>query len=65
MAIPSFLLNPDLEQEGLVEILAHYSQEDLPVQAVYPPNRHLSTKVRRFIDFLADRFATAQGWSNR
>ncbi|WP_281300420.1 MULTISPECIES: LysR family transcriptional regulator [unclassified Iodidimonas] len=65
VAIPSFLLNPDLEQEGLVEILAHYSQEDLPVQAVYPPNRHLSTKVRRFIDFLADRFATAQGWSNR
>jgi DNA-binding transcriptional LysR family regulator len=31
----------------------------LPIHAVYPAARHLSVKVRRFVDFLAARFAKA------
>ncbi|GER06828.1 hypothetical protein JCM17843_11380 [Kordiimonadales bacterium JCM 17843] len=64
VAIPDFLLGADLEQEGLVEILSDYQQALLPVQSIYPPNRHLSTKVRRFIDYLAQRFSTRPGWGN-
>ncbi|GER01804.1 transcriptional regulator [Iodidimonas gelatinilytica] len=64
VAIPDFLLGADLEQEGLVEILRDYQQALLPVQSIYPPNRHLSTKVRRFIDYLAQRFSTRPGWGN-
>ena len=29
----------------------------LPVHVVYPPNRHLSAKVRAFVDWAADLFA--------
>ena len=30
--------------------------------AVYPPTRHLSMRVRAFVDFLADRFSGVPYW---
>ncbi|WP_435532803.1 hypothetical protein [Vibrio hippocampi] len=36
----------------LVEILQAYRQGQQGIWAVYPNNRHLSTKVRRLIEFL-------------
>ena len=29
----------------------------MPLHVVYPPNRHLSNKVRVFVDWIADLFA--------
>ena len=34
----------------------------LPIYAVYPSRKHLSAKVRLFVDFLVKRFAEAQDW---
>ena len=46
----------------LVRVLAPaWQPEDIAIFAVYPPTRHLSAKVRRFVDFLGDRFA-APAW---
>lgn len=39
---------------------AHLQQR--PIAAVYPSRRHLSAKVRTFVDFLAERFAREQPW---
>jgi DNA-binding transcriptional LysR family regulator len=33
-----------------------------PAYAVYPPTRHLSYRVRAFIDFLVERFAGTPQW---
>ena len=34
----------------------------VPVQAVYPPGRHLALKVRALVDFLAERFRGEPEW---
>jgi len=55
--LPSFLLDDALAAGTLQEVLPEYRPQSLPVHAVYLPNRHLSAKVRYFVDFLAERFA--------
>lgn len=61
-AAPAFMAEPALADGRLVEILKPYRHFGAAVHAVYPHNRHLSVKVRAFIDFLAERFA-ADPWS--
>jgi len=34
----------------------------LPIYAVYASRRHLSAKVRSFVDFLAERFSQRDLW---
>jgi DNA-binding transcriptional LysR family regulator len=44
-------------------VLPDYQPPRSPISAVYPSRRHLSAKVRTFVDFLAARFAGATEWS--
>ena len=46
----------------MVRILEDYAPPLVPIYAVYPSRRHLPTRVRLFIDFLAARFADTQSW---
>jgi DNA-binding transcriptional LysR family regulator len=56
--LPTFMTGAHLAAGRLVRVLAPaWQPEDLAIFAVYPPTRHLSAKVRRFVDFLGDRFA--------
>jgi DNA-binding transcriptional LysR family regulator len=48
---------PLIDSGELVEVLPEWTQPPLPVHVVYPPNRHLSAKVRAFVDWAADLFA--------
>jgi DNA-binding transcriptional LysR family regulator len=41
----------------LVRVLPEWSRPPLAVHVVYPPNRHLSAKVRAFVDWAADLFS--------
>ncbi len=41
---------------SLVRLLPEWTQPLLPVYVVYPPNRHLSAKVRAFVDWAAELF---------
>ena len=59
---PSFLIGDDLASGALVPILPGYTADELVIQAVYPHSRHLSAKVRSFIDFLAARFGQEPEW---
>jgi len=54
--LPSFYLDQDIIDGALLPVLEDYNPTDTGVWAVYPHNRHLSTKVRLFVNFLADRF---------
>jgi LysR family transcriptional regulator, regulator for bpeEF and oprC len=38
-------------------VLPDWTRPALPVHVVYPPNRHLSAKVRAFVDWAAELFA--------
>lgn len=54
---PDFVVAPHLARGGLRRVLPEYSGPKLDVWAVYPSRRHLSAKVRAFVDFLAEVFA--------
>ncbi len=53
--LPLWLVGADLRTGRLVRALPDYQGTDSAIYAVYPPGRHLSPKVRSFIDFLAER----------
>lgn len=59
---PGFVLAPLLQTGRLLPVLRDYPGRPLDLSALYPSNRHLSTKVRAFIDFLAQRFGPAPPW---
>ena len=41
---------------------ANYKTPEISVYAIYPQTRHLSIKVRVFIDFLVERFGGRPYW---
>ncbi|MDR3440101.1 LysR family transcriptional regulator [Telmatospirillum sp.] len=60
--IPSFIVGRDLQAGTLVSLLADFVPQDLAIHAVYPHNRHLSPKVRAFVDFLIEHFGPRPYW---
>jgi DNA-binding transcriptional LysR family regulator len=50
---PHFIVGDDLATGRLVQLLPGWQSAELGVYAVYPSRKHLSAKVRTFVDFLA------------
>ncbi|NPU66532.1 LysR family transcriptional regulator [Bradyrhizobium sp. 83012] len=59
--IPRFIAADALASGALAAILPDYTAPPLALYAIYPPTRHLSVKVRLFIDFLVERFGKDAG----
>ena len=59
---PTFIVGEDLRAGRLEAALQDYEDVDLSLYAVYPHSRLLSTKVRVFVDFLAQRFGPRPYW---
>lgn len=55
--LPDFYVQESMDKGELVEILAPYREPKEGIWAVYPNNRHLSTKVRLLVEFLAKELA--------
>ena len=60
---PAFIVGPDVRAGRLVPLLQEFVAPPMPIYAVYPSRKHVSAKVRAFVDFLLERFAQAQDWS--
>jgi DNA-binding transcriptional LysR family regulator len=60
--LPTFIAGADLQEGSLCSILADYAAPAIAVYALYPETRHLSVKVRVFIDFLVERFGNRPYW---
>ena len=60
--LPTFITGRDLQAATMVSVLTEYVPQDGGLHAVYPHARHLSPKVRAFIDFLAERFGGQPYW---
>jgi DNA-binding transcriptional LysR family regulator len=53
--LPIFAVATHLAAGQLVRVLPNYeTTPEINIYAVFPPNRHLSTKVRLFVNWLAD-----------
>ncbi|MDH4254324.1 MAG: LysR family transcriptional regulator [Gammaproteobacteria bacterium] len=59
---PTFIAHEHVRQGLLVPILTDYAWPVTPAYAVYPPTRHLSYRVREFIDFLVEHFTGKPSW---
>jgi len=60
---PDFAVRDELLAGRAIPILTAFEPPPIAVYAVYPSRRHLSAKVRAFVDFLAERFAGTPPWS--
>ena len=49
----SFIVHEDIKRGALVRLLPGYTMRPRELYALYPQNRHLSPKVRVFVDFAA------------
>jgi DNA-binding transcriptional LysR family regulator len=56
---PLFIVADDLRAGRLVHVLPDYTSHELGIYAMYPSRKHLSAKVRTFVDFLVSQLATA------
>jgi len=52
----NYFADVPIARGDLVAVLEKFKPEPEPVWLVYPPTRHLSPKVRVFVDFMAERF---------
>ncbi|HEX7682385.1 MAG TPA: LysR family transcriptional regulator [Trinickia sp.] len=53
---PLFMVLPHLGSGALKEVLPEWKPLPMPISAVYPHSRHLSPKVRVFVDWVAEIF---------
>jgi DNA-binding transcriptional LysR family regulator len=60
--LPTFIVGKDIQAGRLQSVLADYVPLEQHVYAVYLPNRHLSAKVRAFIDFFLERIGPQPYW---
>jgi DNA-binding transcriptional LysR family regulator len=54
---PDFIVDDEVHTGRLVRLLPDYTVPLSSIYAVYPTRKHLSAKVRLFVDYLVERFA--------
>lgn len=54
--LPRYMVSPHLESGALREVLTQWAPAAMPISVAYLHNRHLSPKVRVFVDWVAELF---------
>jgi DNA-binding transcriptional LysR family regulator len=62
VVLPTFIVNDAITTGALEVLLAGYEIASPSILAVWPPSRHVSGKVRAFVDLLAKRFGKTPYW---
>jgi DNA-binding transcriptional LysR family regulator len=60
--LPTYIVGPDIHAGSLAEVLAGYRCRPEPIRLIYPSRRHLSPRVRAFIDLVAERWSAGVPW---
>jgi len=61
--LAEFLVGPEVRAGKLQRVLQPFYRDiEVPINAVYPTRRHLSPKVRAFVDFLVEKFQPNPPW---
>lgn len=61
--LSDFLVGDALQAGTLERVLPDYVEETLGIHAIYPEQKHLSARVRLFIDLLVERLGPTPPWS--
>ncbi|MGB0671354.1 MAG: LysR family transcriptional regulator [Rhodospirillales bacterium] len=63
--LAKFIMADEVRKGRLVTVLDDFiAPEPTDIHAVYAPGRHLSPKVRAFVDYLADHFLPVPPWED-
>ncbi|HHV66873.1 MAG TPA: LysR family transcriptional regulator, partial [Ochrobactrum intermedium] len=57
---PLFMVKDDIASGTLRPVLQEWQIEPTPIYLVYPPNRHLSNRLRVFADWVVKTVARSQ-----
>lgn len=57
---PAFIAQSHIDAGRLIPVLEDWSADVIPISIVYSPNRHLSTRVRVFVDWMIELFRNKQ-----
>lgn len=60
--LPTFIVGDALQEGTLRTVLTEYAPSSLTLSALYPRNRHLSAKIRLFVELLERRFSGRPHW---
>lgn len=63
--LPDFMAEPHLANGELRRILPEWESETIVMHVVYAPNRHLSSRLRVFVDWVAELFASSGAFRRR
>lgn len=58
--LPDYVVGEDIRSGRLTRLLPDWDITTIQLQAVYPANRHIAVKVRRFVSFLAGKLKLAR-----
>ncbi len=62
LSTPTFIGCDDLKSGQLESVLHDYDDVAADIYAIYPHSRHLSAKVRLFVDFLVEHYGPQPPW---
>lgn len=57
LGLPDYLAKEHVARGNLVRLFDDWRLDSMPIYVAYPPSRHVSTKLRAFIDWVADLMA--------
>lgn len=60
--LPTFIVGAELQEGRLVTVLADYKAPSIFLTLLYPPNRHLSARIRILVEFFYERFGDRPYW---
>jgi DNA-binding transcriptional LysR family regulator len=60
--LPTFIVHEAVKDGRLEVCLSGFEKDPIALYAVYPTTRHLSPKIRVFIDFLVEKFGEDPFW---
>ena len=61
---PTFICGAALVDGRVEAVLEEFEPPEISSYAVWPHNRHLSAKVRSFVDFMVERFGPSPYWDS-
>jgi len=60
--LPSYTIGLDIQSGRLKPLLEKYEPKPLPIHLIYAHRKHMSVKIRTFVDYMRDYFETPPYW---
>jgi DNA-binding transcriptional LysR family regulator len=60
--LPSYMIGLDIQSGRLKPVLEKYEPLPTPINLIYAHRKHMSVKVRSFVDYMKDYFETPPYW---